>query len=162
MSSDDVFVPPDPPADPSIIPQPEFLRGRHYRVEDYKAMFDGHQYLPNFEPIPLEKAASHAAASYSHLERGHAKLPDHPSGRQSFAGTLFILNATQGGGWDGTGTVIVNSGWSHAEQKYTVATGEFAICKHEKVEGAGANHMRGWHPGHCRKCGLDMSVDSGD
>jgi hypothetical protein len=40
--------------------------------------------------------------------------------------------------------------------------GTFAICKHEKVEGAGADHQRGWHPGHCGKCGMDMSVDSGD
>lgn len=37
-----------------------------------------------------------------------------------------------------------------------------AICEHEKVEGAGANHMRGWHPGRCRLCDMDMSVDSGD
>jgi hypothetical protein len=38
----------------------------------------------------------------------------------------------------------------------------FAICKHEKEDGAGANHMRGWHPGKCRLCGMDMTIDSGD
>lgn len=36
------------------------------------------------------------------------------------------------------------------------------ICAHEVIEDAGANHMRGWHPAHCSKCGLNLSVDSGD
>jgi hypothetical protein len=30
------------------------------------------------------------------------------------------------------------------------------------VEGPNANHSRGWHPGWCGKCGVDMSIDSGD
>ena len=38
----------------------------------------------------------------------------------------------------------------------------FNAKKHEVIEGAGANHSRGWYPGHCGKCGLDMSFDSGD
>lgn len=38
-----------------------------------------------------------------------------------------------------------------------------AVCEHEKTEeGHNPNHSRGWHPGHCKKCGMDMSVDSGD
>lgn len=37
-----------------------------------------------------------------------------------------------------------------------------AVCKHEKVPGSGANPQRGWHPGSCRLCGMDLTVDSGD
>jgi hypothetical protein len=38
-----------------------------------------------------------------------------------------------------------------------------AICDHD-VEDTGTHDgkMRGWHPAHCRKCGLDLSVDSSD
>lgn len=38
-----------------------------------------------------------------------------------------------------------------------------AICKHEvKSTGSHYENMRGWHPAHCVKCGLDLSVDSSD
>ena len=37
------------------------------------------------------------------------------------------------------------------------SSGASAICKHEVVDHAGANHNRGWHPGHCVKCGYDMT-----
>lgn len=37
-----------------------------------------------------------------------------------------------------------------------------AICKHDVKEGAGANHMRGWHPAYCAKCDINLSVDSSD
>lgn len=40
---------------------------------------------------------------------------------------------------------------------------EAACEKHERVStGTQDEARRGWHPGHCAKCGLDMSVDSGD
>ena len=38
-----------------------------------------------------------------------------------------------------------------------------SICKHEVVDtGTPQGKMRGWHPAHCSKCGLNMSVDSSD
>lgn len=38
-----------------------------------------------------------------------------------------------------------------------------AICRHEiKSTGTPDQNMRGWHPAHCVKCGLDLSVDSSD
>lgn len=37
-----------------------------------------------------------------------------------------------------------------------------AICKHEKVPGPDAKPLYGWHPGSCRLCGMDLTVDSGD
>lgn len=38
-----------------------------------------------------------------------------------------------------------------------------SICKHEVVDSSTpAGRMRGWHPAHCSKCGLNLSVDSSD
>lgn len=39
---------------------------------------------------------------------------------------------------------------------------DWAICRHKKVDAAGANHSRGWSPGHCALCGINMTIDSGD
>ncbi|QGZ66318.1 hypothetical protein [Paraburkholderia acidisoli] len=38
-----------------------------------------------------------------------------------------------------------------------------SICKHEVVDtGTADSKMRGWHPAHCSKCGMNLSVDSSD
>lgn len=38
-----------------------------------------------------------------------------------------------------------------------------SICKHEVIDTSTAHgRMRGWHPAHCAKCGLNLSVDSSD
>jgi hypothetical protein len=38
-----------------------------------------------------------------------------------------------------------------------------AICKHDIQDFSTADgRMRGWHPAKCRKCGIDLSVDSSD
>lgn len=67
----------------------------------------------------------------------------------------YFLNRTQGGQLDGTGYVMIygNGGGK---------IGHFAICKHEKIAEVGADPRRGWHPGRCRLCNLNMTVDSGD
>jgi hypothetical protein len=56
---------------------------------------------------------------------------------------------------DGSGYVLI---WHNVAP----ITGRFWMCKHEPVDDPGANHSRGWHPAHCRLCGLDMTTDSGD
>jgi hypothetical protein len=71
-----------------------------------------------------------------------------------------FLGTTQAGAYDGTAIVILYVG-SHEREKIA-PLGRFRLCDHNRVEGAGARPMRGWHPGRCSKCGLDMSVDSGD
>lgn len=83
---------------------------------------------------------------------GWAKLP----GDNHKAWARFFLRQGQGGGYTGEGYVIAYSGIDGSR------FGHFAICVHQMVEGAGADHRRGWHPGHCGLCGMDMSVDSGD
>jgi len=38
-----------------------------------------------------------------------------------------------------------------------------SICKHQVVDSSTpAGRTRGWHPAHCSKCGINLSVDSSD
>lgn len=151
------LIPPEPPADPTIVQQPEFKKGRHYdAVTDMQPILDGKVILPNFEPIPIELAVSNASHWYGHVHDGASAR----FGTRYPSRALYFLTVGQGGGLTGEGMVMTTGGWKDGKQE--VITGRFAICKHKKVEGAGANHDRGWHPGWCEKCGLDMSVDSGD
>lgn len=40
---------------------------------------------------------------------------------------------------------------------------KLSICKHEIVDrSTPEGRMRGWHPKHCAKCGINLSVDSSD
>lgn len=73
--------------------------------------------------------------------------------------TAFLSSTAMGGSgsWDGSGVLLE----MHNSTKPRVF--KFALCVHEKTEdGHSPNHGRGWHPGHCKHCGLDMTVDSGD
>ena len=67
--------------------------------------------------------------------------------------------ANMSGGLDGSGYVIA---YGNDKGGAAPITGRFAICKHEKISSPSAIPSRGWHPGHCGKCGLDMTIDSGD
>lgn len=71
----------------------------------------------------------------------------------------YFLQCNQGGGLTGEGWVL----WSYFHQGTSMAAFcAFAVCVHERVPGLGGNPMRGWRPGRCGLCGLDMSVDSSD
>lgn len=126
---------------------------------DFKKDFDenyvkGDKALPHFKPMPYAEFLNRlAAGGHSMPSRfGYARL----QGESGYTGwTMFFLNTTQGGAIDGTGILV------RYNNKEPI-TGTFAICDHEKVDGHGANHSRGWHPGSCGKCGLNMTVDSSD
>lgn len=54
-------------------------------------------------------------------------------------------------------------GQKYARQYLAQKAREKACPGHEAVgTGTREQSMRGWHPAHCRHCGMDMSVDSGD
>jgi hypothetical protein len=120
---------------------------------DLKPIIQGNVALPNAKPIERDVGA--AILHYHEMHSGWALLPD---GRKEW-NARFFLDRGQGGGLHGTG-IVAWTAWKDGAYRATAMT--FAICEHTQVEGAGANHSRGWHPGHCSKCGLDMSVDSGD
>jgi hypothetical protein len=116
------------------------------------------------EPMDLRKAVNVFAACSLRSVHGHFK---HPDGYSTWA--HYFLSSGQGGGLTGEGYAFVyGSGgyWDRNEPTKWVGREptayRVAICKHEKVEGAGARPNFGWHLGKCAKCGLDMTVDSGD
>ncbi len=68
----------------------------------------------------------------------------------------YFLEDTQAGTFTGSGYIAFSEGNGYGE------FASFAICLHKKVLDPQANLLRGWSPAHCKKCGLDMTVDSGD
>jgi hypothetical protein len=126
---------------------------KNYTMDgDLQPIIDGRVALPNAKPITRDVGAS--ILHYHQLHSGAALLP---TGKKW--NVRFFLDYGQGGGLQGTGLVA----WTEWKDGAYRAVGmSFAICEHKPVEGANANHSRGWHPARCEKCGLDMSVDSGD
>ncbi len=126
-----------------------------YTLADF-APFIGKQGSVNKDLAPLPNATdldpidflNNLAAGGHQMEPvwGYAKLPD--NSRQQW--TQFFLLTSDGEGY----AVTYGSRVPFVRR--------FAICKHEKVDAPGANHSRGWHPGWCSKCGLNMTYDSGD
>lgn len=129
---------------------------KQYSMDDLNPILKGEERIPNFEPMDCGRMMNNIAAC------GHSMHPQwgwaNFSGRKEWA--QFFLTPTAMGSaprnLDGAGYVIAYG------PRDTPTTGTFAICRHEKVAAPGANHSRGWHPGHCKKCGLDMTVDSSD
>ncbi len=150
--------PPDVPPEFPETPGLTFVKGRKFTLEDdFAPYLNGKVPLPNFKPLPVWRVAKMAARFYGRLvedKKAIRAFSDYPNN------CLYLLPVGQGGGLTGEGYVILSVGYRGDESD--VIAGSFTLCEHEKVEGAGANHSRGWHPGYCKKCGLDMSVDSGD
>lgn len=129
------------------------------RAADFDKLFDeitaGRLPVPNFEEMDLAQGVGSIAAGSGMqvtAPKWGARIEGSDKGGH-FA--RFFLNTTQGGQFDGSGLVMLMTGSGGK-------IGRFAICKHSKVAGPGANPNRGWHPGRCEHCGLDMTVDSGD
>lgn len=126
----------------------------------------GLQPLPNAEDVdPLEFLNTIAGGGHQMLPMwGYAIIIDPHGGHQRQQWTQFFLLID-----DGRGYAVTYGGqrWEPAEKGMkAVATPivrRFAICKHEFVgTGTVEQSQRGWRPGYCKLCGLDMSVDSGD
>ena len=129
-----------------------------YTIDDYKQITDGDIPAPNFEPQPIALVGNNIAAI------GHSMDPKwgwfrNGEGRKLWAMYFLTRGANMSGVLDGGGYVIA---YGNNREGAAPITGHFAICKHEKQSSAGANPSRGWHPGQCAKCGLDMTIDSGD
>jgi hypothetical protein len=145
-----------------------FDRNREFTIDrDFSQILDGKVELPNVEDVdPLEFLSNLASGGHSMTPKWGWSL-HRPVGRQQW--TQFFLRPVAMGGqgsFDGSGYAVIYGGQRYdQETRKSIATPivvRFAICKHEKVDGPGANHIRGWHPGHCKHCGLNMTVDSGD
>lgn len=122
--------------------------------EQIKEIIAGKTPLPNMTAIDRDVGA--AVLHYREMHCGTALLGVNSSKKWN---ARFFLDYGQGGQFYGSGVVA----WTEWKDGAYRAVGmKFAICDHKQVEGANANHPRGWHPSRCAKCGLDMTVDSGD
>jgi hypothetical protein len=130
---------------------------------DLRPVINGDVPLPNFEPLDLGLIVNNLASIGHGLrpEWGHAWVD--PLERHKTWAFYFLSsdgmaspvgnNPSFGGG----GYVLIYTP-SHKPAR----AGRFAICKHEVRPRADADPRRGWRPGHCRHCGLDMTIDSSD
>lgn len=123
---------------------------------DLEPIIKGEVPLPNFEPMDVGNVINTiAACGHSMVPKwGYAKVDGHKDWAQYFLTHEGMSSRNLGGG----GYVLIYQGKWKGEPR----VGRFAICKHEKELAPSANPSRGWHPGACKKCGLDMTVDSGD
>lgn len=125
---------------------------RYTLEDDLRPIMQGKVPLPN--PDPIEREIGGAILHYREMLCGEAVLPGDKQWN-----VRYFLDYGQGGQLYGSGIVA----WTTWKDGAYRATGmRFAICKHAMALDAGADPSRGWRPGHCKKCGLDMTVDSGD
>lgn len=129
---------------------------------DFPALFDfyfyGHAQLPNLKAADDPDRFLDSIACGGSLacwpSVAHVRLAGDLHSRWARA----FLSFTQGGAHDGRGYLIAYNGHGRSGPRLF----NFALCDHAVVKGAGARPERGWHPAHCSRCGLDLSVDSGD
>lgn len=122
----------------------------------------------HIEPMDVLRAINHISLGGSWMTYGGWFLRPDRKLNKDWARYFPLTN--QGGGYTGEALVFVYGGggyWKKEVPGEWVGTKpevfRVAICKHEK-EGSGTQDQerRGYHPGRCKHCGLDMSVDSGD
>ena len=124
-----------------------------YTMPELQEYLDGNTPWPHNDNIVLGTAVNNIAASCHEMWRGHYA----PDGQLSKVWAAYFPHRTQGGGLTG--------GFVCLYYDSTIWGGkavEVTVCKHEKVVHDNARPQRGWHPGHCKLCGLDMTVDSSD
>lgn len=127
----------------------------------FRYYFKGNAALPNQEPItdPQKVLAALDGLALGGWgvwpESANLRLDDDPHhGRWA----RIFLAREQFGGLSGSGIAIVYQGSMRPDYPRLY---RFALCKHERVS-RGGNPARGYSPGRCTKCGLDMTVDSSD
>ena len=120
-------------------------------TETFERIFKGEIEPPNLERINRMNAIE-IIATYELRPTGvgHTKIDS------SVCLARYFLEYTQAGTFSGNGYTAFSNSEHHGK------FASFAICLHQKVLDPQANLLRGWAPAHCEKCGLDMTVDSGD
>ena len=122
--------------------------------ETFEKIYSGEIEPPNLLSIGLEDGMSIIASQELRPTGVGCIRPGLKSYPASYA--RYFLEYTQAGTFAGSGYVTFSQGSNYG------VFASFAICLHKKVLDPQANLLRGWSPAHCKKCGLDMTVDSGD
>ena len=135
----------------------EFKKGRTFSLDDYTAFIG----LGGGKLAPLPNATAEDPIAFLNLiaSGGHTMMPRWgysllPDGSRN-QWTQFFLTTHMGSTLDGGGHAVTYGNVPIVRR--------FAICPHSK-EGTGSieDERRGWHPGYCKKCGFNMTYDSGD
>lgn len=148
----------------------EFVKNRVYKVEvdllpymNPLTPWNKQLPLPNLELVsdPMEglRLISWHNQWVKHYNAGFKVPRQNPKYDPGFSTYchLFLMANMDGSSWKGSGLLVTSHNTDHGR------VFKFALCAHEKTtEGHSPNPGRGWHPGHCKLCGMDMTVDSGD
>lgn len=129
---------------------------KHYTRADFDPFIGDGTSKHQPQPLPNTKEVDPLVFLNDLAARGHMMEPvwgysrssdeTHPRWTQFF----LFYDATGGG-----------TGYAVAYRPFgKPAVLEFALCRHEKVVHSDARPSYGWHPGHCKHCGMDMSIDS--
>lgn len=122
-----------------------------------KFYLNGGAQLPNLQLADQRQGLNAIAAGAGMTawpKIAHVQLP----GASYTTWARVFLSYTQSGAVDGSGYLLA---YARGPQDMPQVW-RFALCAHTKATGAGARPERGWHPGNCTRCGLNMTVDSGD
>ncbi len=119
---------------------------------DLGPILRGDVWAPNWQDRPLAEAVAIAVA-WGNVQSARIRLRGATHTRRA----IVCLAKGQGGQLTGEGMVLLEANYPDYAR-----AGLFAICLHSKVDRLDANHSRGWHPGQCGICGVDLSIDSGD
>ncbi len=143
-----------------------------YTIDDYKPYIgDGRSAekplpLPNAKDVdPMNFLQNLAAVGHGWQPVwGWAMLPD--GSRQQWTQFFLTSGVNMSGALGGGGYAVTYgpSRWD-AENRKNIESPivrSFSICVHEKVLDAGADERRGWSPGRCKHCGVNMTIDSSD
>lgn len=111
--------------------------------------------LPNVRDVAAIPFLNDIAARGHMMEPvwGYSLLPD--SNRQQWTQFFLLGDANMAMQLGGGGYAV-----TYANPEPIIRY--FRICNHEIELHPGADPKRGWTPGHCKHCGMDMTIDSGD
>lgn len=129
-----------------------------YAFDEINPIVTGDVDVPNFVALNSYGEFLNNLAAGGHMLLpiwGWAKLPGERKQWTQFFLTGAGMGSPRNGCFDGGGYMVTYDSRGPI-------IGTFAICRHVKKDAPGADHRRGWHPGACEKCGMDMTIDSGD
>ena len=114
--------------------------------------------LPNLKPVDIDHFLGDLTSRGHMMEYRWGYTRTEPGGRSEWT-ALFIMDHARYGVCY---AVRYEGGNKGGVPGRVISVYTWALCDHEFEAGPGGNPSRGWSPGRCKKCGEDMSVDSGD
>lgn len=130
---------------------------RYNNTPEFIEFFGGYNDpLPNMKEIEAEEFWRFFSMYGTGIYQGYRQIIEKGPPRKAAIPVHYFIYT------GGTGFAIhVSYNYKYINSpKWNPIFYKFAICEHERV--STLDTIRGWHEGHCRKCGLGMNYDSGD